>query len=382
MLIFRRLMVLIYILLSGYILLGQTQSKLSFTVSLDSLEPGKFRIDFCCEGIKSETLDFKMPAISPGYYRILDFAANVENFNAEDSSGNPLPWQRIAKNTWRVGTDRTEQVRIRYHIKSDPNSVANSFIDDKRAYISTPSVLIYPEGHINHPVTVTLIVPPHFSKISTGLDPLPDRINTFFAPNFDILYDCPIYMGNQEIISFDVQGIPHEVALENPGPFDRRQFTAGLKKMIETATAVVGDIPYRHYTFIFMGEGRGGLEHQNSSALFIDVSGKENPWSDKDLMKFLTHEYNHIYNVKAIRPIALGPFSYDGENNTDMLWFSEGGNVYYEILILNRAGFLSRDECLASFSSIIAENESNPARLIQSVAEASRKAWTQAFFGS
>jgi predicted metalloprotease with PDZ domain len=99
-------------------------------------------------------------------------------------------------------------------------------------------------------------------------------------------------------------------------------------------------------------------------------------------MSFLTHEYFHLYNVKSIRPIALGPFSYDGENNTAMLWFSEGATVYYEYIILNRAGFLNRKECLELFSSIITENENNPAHLTQSVAEASRKAWTQSFFGN
>jgi predicted metalloprotease with PDZ domain len=378
----RTLMVLGSILLSGFIVLGQPQSNLAFTLSLEQSNPGKFHVEFYCEGIKDEIQDFKMPAISPGYYRVLDFAANVENFNAEDGSGKPLPWEKIAKNTWRVGTDRIGLVRISYDVKSNRSSVASSFIDEKRAYISTPSVFIYPDGQINHAVTVTLVLPSNFPKISTGLDLLQDKANTFYAQNFDVLYDCPIYLGNQEIISFDVQGIWHNVSLENPGTFDRQQFMANLKKMIEAATAIVGDIPYRHYTFIFMGEGLGGLEHQNSSALFINVSGEQNPWLKKDLMKFLTHEYFHLYNVKSIRPIALGPFSYDGENNTDMLWFSEGGTVYYEYIILNRAGFLSRKECLESFSSIIARNENNPAHLSQSVAEASHNAWTQSFFGS
>jgi predicted metalloprotease with PDZ domain len=141
-------------------------------------------------------------------------------------------------------------VKLHYDVKSLHDSVADSFIDDKRAYIYSPGMFMYPDGHINQPVTVTLIPPPHFSTISTGLEPCPGKRNTFSARNFDILYDCPIYMGNQEVISFEVRGIPHHVAMENPGTFNRRDFTAGLKKMIETAAAIVGDIPYRHYSFI------------------------------------------------------------------------------------------------------------------------------------
>ncbi len=378
----RTLIVIYAFLLTGFILWDQQETKLAFTLSLEPANPGKFHVIFYCEGIKGETQDFKMPAISPGYYRVLDFAGNVENFNAEDASGNPLPWEKTASNTWRVGSSRSATVRVSYDVKSDCCSVAHSFIDDKRVYISSPSVFMYLDGQINHPVTVTIIPPSNFPKISTGLDPWPDKANTYYAQNFDIFYDCPIYLGSQEIISFDVQGISHYVAMENPGTFDRQEFKADLKKMIETATAIVGDIPYRHYTFIFMGEGKGGLEHLNSSALFIAVPGGQNPWRDKKNMKFLTHEYFHVYNVKTIRPIALGPFDYDRENHTDMLWFSEGGSVYYEYIILNRAGFLGRNECLENFSTIIAESENNPAHLKQSAAEASLKAWTQSFFGS
>lgn len=382
MLNYRKIMLLSAILLSGIILLGQGSSTMTFTLSIEQANPGKFHVEFYDEGITGNIRDFKMPCIAPGYYRVLDFAANVENFTAADGSGNPLPWEKIAKNTWRVGTGGAGAVKIAYDVKSDFDSVAQSFIDDKRAYISTPGVFMYPKGRIDHPVTVTLIPPSNFPKTSTGLEPLPGNKNSYYAQNFDVLYDCPIYLGNQEIIPFEVRGIPHYIAMESPGAFDRQQLASGLAKMIETAAAIVDEIPYRHYTFIFMGEGKGGLEHGNSTALFIDVSGGKNPWREKSTIKFLTHEYFHSYNVKSIRPIALGPFSYDGNNNTGMLWFSEGGTVYYEYIILNRAGFLSRGECLEEFSSAITINETNPARLKQSVAEASRNAMTQSFFGS
>ena len=53
---------------------------------------------------------------------------------------------------------------------------------------------------------------------------------------------------------------------------------------------------------------------------------------------FLAHEFFHLYNVKAIRPLALGPFDYDQENYTPGLWISEGLTDYYGELMLARAG--------------------------------------------
>ncbi len=60
-------------------------------------------------------------------------------------------------------------------------------------------------------------------------------------------------------------------------------------------------------------------------------------------MSFIAHEFFHLYNVKTIRPVALGPFDYDKENYTNMLWVSEGFTVYFEDIILNRAGFMNDD---------------------------------------
>jgi predicted metalloprotease with PDZ domain len=171
------------------------------------------------------------------------------------------------------------------------------------------------------------------------------------------------------------------VAIENPGTFDRQKFTADLKKMVEAGVAVVGEIPYKHYTFIVMGEGRGGLEHRNSMAAFSSGSiyNPENPAQYKGWLSFLAHEYFHLYNVKSIRPIALGPFDYDKENYTHMLWFSEGVTVYYEYLILNRAGLMTRTDCLERLRRSIANYENIPAHLFQSATEASFDTWIQFF---
>ena len=58
------------------------------------------------------------------------------------------------------------------------------------------------------------------------------------------------------------------------------------------------------------------------------------------------HEFFHLYNVKSIRPVELGPFDYDREVYTPSLWISEGFTVYYETALLRRAGIISSDEVL------------------------------------
>jgi|GEM_PF-5950122 hypothetical protein len=55
-------------------------------------------------------------------------------------------------------------------------------------------------------------------------------------------------------------------------------------------------------------------------------------------MKFIAHEFFHLYNIKTIRPKALGPFDYDRYLDYAGLWLKEeapvspGGRSKYVIM--------------------------------------------------
>jgi predicted metalloprotease with PDZ domain len=96
-------------------------------------------------------------------------------------------------------------------------------------------------------------------------------------------------------------------------------------------------------------------------------------------LNFITHEYFHLYNVKTIRPISLGPFDYSAENYTHMLWVSEGFTVYYEYLIMNRAGLMTRTEMFGYLTENIKNYEDIPASRFQSATQSSFDTWIQFF---
>jgi predicted metalloprotease with PDZ domain len=370
---------LAFLVAASFALGQKPEGTMAFTVSMEQPNTHYYHVVFRGEGMKDKTQDFKMPAWTPGYYQIMDYARNVLNFRAEDGAGNPLAWEKTAKNIWRVKSGKDASIAVSYDVYAFNRSVADSTLDDERGFISPTGVFMHVAGRIQHPVTVTVRPYQNWTRVSTGLDPVEGRPNTFFAPDFDILYDCPILIGNQEILKFEVQGIPHVFAGVNLGALDRAKFTADLKRMVESAVALIGEIPYRHYTFLAIGPGGGGLEHLNSTALTFNASGLTSPAGYKRWLSFVSHEYFHHYNVKRIRPIALGPFDYDRENYTNLLWVSEGISVYYEDVILNRAGLLSRDEVLERFQSSIARFENGSGHLFQSATESSFDTWMKFF---
>jgi len=350
-------------------------TKIAYTVSMENPNQHYYHVSLTYSDIKEKSVELKLPVWTPGYYMVMDYAKYVIDFKVTDNSGKTIPWKKTQKNSWLINTDGTDAIRVSYDVFAFRTSVADSFLDDGRGFISPTGIFMHPAGKKDNPVTVTIIPFEKFTKISTGLDPIAGKQNTFFAADFDILYDCPILAGNQEILTFETGGIPYTIAAENLGRIDRTKMVDDFKKIVGASTSIIGEVPYKHYTFIMMNRGMGGLEHTNSMAVFTNRLDQNSSELSDGWLSFIAHEFFHLYNVKTIRPVALGPFDYDRENYTNMLWLSEGGTVYYENLILNRAGFYTREEVFRELQTSISNYENIPGHLFQSAAQSSFDAW-------
>jgi predicted metalloprotease with PDZ domain len=305
-----------------------------------------FHVSMSVNDMPGAYAELSLPNWTPGYYWIMDYAKNIISFEANDIDGNALEWEKTDKNTWKVYKPGINNILIEYDVYSYNVSVADPYLDFGRAFIPPAGVFMYPSGKLDLPSIVKIIPFSEWESVCTGLEPVEGAEHTFQAGNYDILFDSPILAGNMTFIGFKTDSISYTIAVEKPGDTDLLQFTDDLKKVISSATSLIGDIPYKHYTFLIMDRGMGGLEHANSMAVYArgDFYGGAGSPRNKGWMNFITHEFFHLYNVKSIRPAGLWPIDYNMENYTDMLWVSEGFTVYYEYIIMNRAGLLTRDE--------------------------------------
>ena len=330
-----------------------------------------------------QTIDFKMPAWTPGYYQLMNYVNQIEHVTVSDEGGKPLPWTKTGSHTWQVKTRKAKCVVFAYDINATNHFVASPYLDEDVGYIAPAGVFMYVAGQLQQPATVTLHPYANWKPlVATGLDSIPGQANTFWAPNFDVLYDSPLLMGKiEQLPTFIVGGKPHHFVGYKLGRFDQNRFMSDLKKIIEAATALMGDIPYPHYSFLAIGPGGGGIEHLNSASISFNGDDLNTASGRLRLYLFLAHEYFHHYNVKRIRPHALGPFDYQGENRTHMLWVSEGFTVYYEYLILRRAGLMTEGELLNALRANIAAYENQPGHRFQSATQASYETWSDGPFG-
>lgn len=371
----------LFFLRPGYAF-AQESSRISYSVDFGNPADQKFMVQLSYSGVAQDSITFKLPAWTPGYYQLLNFADFVEGFKATGKNGAALRWRKSASNSWTIRTKGVPAITIEYSIVAKVPFVAKNYLDSSRAYLSPTGVFMHPAGKLNQKVVVQFKPFAGWNRIATGLDPVKGKAYTFSAPDFDILYDCPVLLGALDSFpSFTVNGIPHYFYAYQPDQFDRNLLMGDLKKIITTASGIIGEMPYKHYTFIGIGPGGGGIEHLNSTSVAFTGGELNDPKARLRTYHFLTHEYFHHYNVKRIRPIELGPFDYDKGSRTKMLWLSEGVTVYYENLILKRAGLISDEAVFSSFQGAIRNFEEKPGKLFQTPAEASYATWEDGPFG-
>lgn len=375
--------ILFFILFIGVFKLNLTaQTKISFLISVLHPETQKVQVEMKLEGFTEDTLVLKMPQWMPGYYQLMNYAENVEELRCTASGKNVLAFHPKT-NTWLIAKNKNAEVVIKYNIKATRAFVANCFVDTTRAYLVTAGCLLYPENYIRHPVLVKIEQPSQWKNIATGLEPVKNNQGLFTAPDFDILYDCPILIGNLESLNdFYIRGVPHSFTGFQLGTFDRELFTNRLQKVVQAAVGIFDDVPYNHYTFIGIGPGRGGIEHLNNTTISFNGDNMKTDEEMIPVLSFIGHEYFHHFNVKRIRPFELGPFDYDRENRTFQLWVSEGISVYYQNVLLRRAGLTSEDWLLDIFESEINSLENNPGRKYQSLAQSSYSTWEDGPFSN
>jgi predicted metalloprotease with PDZ domain len=358
------------------------QPEISYTVSMSKPYTHLLEVEMRVRAQKLPAgTDLVMPVWTPGSYLVREYSKHVQDFAAKDETGRALLWRKVNKNTWRIETSGVKEFVATYSVYANELTVRTNELNDEHAFWTNAALLMYPAGQLKAPSTLR-IVPYGDWKIATGLPAVAGQMNTFRAENFDTLYDAPFEVGNFKTIAFEVKGVPHRMVINGEGNYDMERLRRDVPKLVETTVEMYGgEFPYKDYTFILnlRPTGGGGLEHINSTALMWRRFGFRPEANYVDFLALVAHEYSHVWNVKTIRPDALGPFDYTQENYTKLLWVAEGLTDYYEDIIVRRAGLTSDRQFLNIFAAAIQDLQNRPGRFETSIEEASFDAWIKLY---
>ena len=359
-------------------------AKISYTLKMPRPQNHYFQVEMQVEQVKQKTATVKLPVWAPGSYLVREFSRHLNQVKAYSLQGAALPLIKKTKNTWEIDLKGQTAFVLKYEVYAFELSVRTSFLDETHGFVSGPSMFMYLDGHKE--TGGELLVQPHasFKRISTGLTQKSDvkqgNNQTFTFENYDQLVDCPIEIGNQFEFDFEAAGVKHTVAMYGEGNFDPERLKEDMAKIVEEETKVIGVNPNTRYVFIVHNVvgGDGGLEHCNSTVLSVDRWTYDGS-NYINFLNLVAHEYFHLWNVKRIRPIELGPFNYDQEVYTNYLWVMEGFTSYYDELILRRCGYYTSEEMLKKIQIAVNYVESSVGARVQPVAHASFDAWIKAY---
>jgi len=323
---------------------------------------------------KSDQPIVGMPVWAPGSYLVREFSKGMEDLKSN------VTFKKIRKNQWQLNAKAGDKIEFSYLLYGNEVSVRTNFITAEHAFISSVGTFLYAQGQEEEEHIVNVTPHPNWKKVASGLIN-PKNNMQVVAANYDLLVDAHIEVGNHDEFTFEAGGVTHTVAMVGKNNADYKRLAKDMKKIVETTISVWGELPVKRYLFVVehVNNGGGGLEHLNSTVLMMTRNNYTKEDKYINFLSLVAHEYFHLWNVKRLRPVELGPFDYDNENHTELLWFFEGFTAYYDELLLHRAGFIDEKAYLKRVTNNIEGTENRPGVKVQTVAEASYDAWTKAY---
>ncbi len=323
------------------------------------------------------TVELMMAVWTPGSYLVREYARHVEDLTARVGRGPALGVEKSAKNRWRIQTRGAARVTVTYRVYGREMSVRTNWIDAGFALINGAPTFLTLAGSHARPHEVELVPAAGWKESVTTLPALPGAPHRYRAPNYDTLVDSPIVLGNPATETFSVEGTPVAlVSVGDPSLFDGARAAKDLEAVVREHRRLWGSLPYERYIFFnVLTEAGGGLEHLNSSVLMASRWTTRTRKAYTAWLQLASHEHFHVWNVKRLRPVELGPFDYEKENTTRSLWVAEGITDYYGDLSVHRAGLTDQKEYLDALSDSIKTLQTTPGRQVQAVDASSYDAW-------
>jgi predicted metalloprotease with PDZ domain len=348
-----------------------------FEVGIEVEVPAESRI---------ESLDFQMAKWSPGRYAVFDFAKNVQEFQAAAGICPPKsrcdmamrPVTRIDDQTWRVPFMNAQSLTITYKVFANDLSGTFSELDSRHANFNGGCVFMYVVSHKQDPVSLS-IDPPKGWRIVNGRMERRDQSEWQF-PNWDIMIDTPTEIApDWTEDNFKVDGKQYHVVVHSMGKEGgkRSALVRDIEKIVKAESAMWGPPEFDSYTFLVHfaddDHSNDGMEHLTSTQIIMPGALADAGMSEETL-DAIAHEFFHVWNVKRLRPVELGPWDFTRPANTRGLWIAEGITNYYGHLMQRRAGLWNDAKLWTTLTQQITEVENSPGSRLMSAEESSLSA--------
>jgi predicted metalloprotease with PDZ domain len=331
--------------------------------------------------IDAEEIILELPSWRPGRYELGNFARNIRKWQPFNDKNEPLVFKKISKDSWKVSTEGSKIIIIRYEYFCTQADAGGCWIDEHQIYINPVHCFLYIRDRLHEPCTVDLNIPTNY-KIVCGLNKSGER--TLHASDFHELFDSPFIASDSlQMNQYQAGGKDFYIWFQGRCNPDWPRILNDFRKFTEAQLEMMGDFPFSEYSFLVQVlpyKFYHGVEHLTSTVLALGP-GKELMSGSLyiDFIGVASHELFHAWNVKAIRPDEMLPYNYKTENYSRLGFVYEGVTTYFGDLFLARCGVYSVQQFFDEINVRLQKHFDNPGRFNLSVADSSYDTWLDGY---
>lgn len=396
---------------------------IQYEVDLSQANGHLVKVNMTVEGIgrltkgHPDSFEVALPIWTPGAYDPSWHPSKLDHFEVSDEKGNPLPYEKVSPDSWKIQNGDKNSVRISYALKADQFDFIFNDLNANHGYLNGAATFMYVKGHesdVPATVRITGLPNPKWNTVSQ-LAPVKDSPNTYYASSFDDLADSNIEASDFKQVKWFVNGTEVTLAVHGTSPFSETLNKPSVSleeakndwtKIIKAKEAMFGPPPefryldtplpmmemetpgsryvvIKHYTR--ENSQASGLEHLHGTDLIFKkehepiIAKKFDGDVEKLENHVSAHELMHQINVKLVKPAGISPYSYGKENPIPELWWAEGVTDYFSFLVLARAGLMSPKEFTKMLSDSVASYQDAFKVHPSNAADDSTDAWMALF---
>jgi predicted metalloprotease with PDZ domain len=338
-------------------------------------------IEFVVDNVSGDTLDVQLPAWRPGRYQLANFAKNIQEWAAFDAAGNALPFSKQTKDLWRVETNGSGAVHVKYNYYANELNAGSTYLDEDQLYVNPVNCFLYVPEREGEACQIELKVAADY-KIACGMESTGDH--TMAAADFQEVADSPFIASNSlQHRDFTQSGVLFHLWFQGEVKPDWDRIERDFRGYTEAQLNAFGDFPVKEYHYFFQIAPYKlfhGVEHCNSTVISLgpsyDVMGEK---LYDEFLGVSSHELYHTWNIKCIRPNEMSPYDFSKENYSRLGYVAEGVTTYMGDLMLKRGGVWDTPRYFKEFSKVFQRHLDNFGRFNLSVADSSFDTWLDGY---
>jgi hypothetical protein len=343
-------------------------------------------IEFIAENIQQDELVIQLPSWRPGRYELGNFAKNVQKWAAFDETGNPLNFQKVTKDSWKVETKGVSQVHVKYNYYAVDLNAGSTYLDTNQLYVNPVNCCVYIPGRMDG-VVLSVIVPEDYKIAISAANARFDEgtgKQSFLLADYDELFDTPFIASKTlQHSAFDLGENKFHLWFQGECKPNWEKLTIDFMKFCKEQVDIFGEAFFKEYHFLFQilpTRFYHGVEHTESTVIALGP-GYNVMKGDlyEDLLGVSCHELFHSWNIKTIRPIEMQPYDYTKENYSKLGYVCEGITTYYGDYLLYRSGVFNQEQYFQTFNERMQKHFDNHGRYNLSVADSSFDTWLDGY---